>query len=88
MWKGGKHLKHGYVKVWCPDHPNNHLGFVYEHRLVMEAYLGRYLTRLEKVHHIDGDRTNNLIENLELTHDEEHTRHHKNLGKEPARLDG
>ena len=88
MWKGGKHLKHGYVKVWCPDHPHNHLGYIYEHRLVMETYLGRYLTRQEKVHHLDGDRTNNVIENLELIHDEEHTTYHNNLRKKSSRPDG
>lgn len=48
----------------------------YEHRYVMEQYLGRKLNRNEHVHHIDGNTINNVIENLELITASEHGRMH------------
>lgn len=68
MWTGGKKIgKGGYVLVWRPDHPNaNSQGYVSEHRLVMEQHIGRHLTSEEIVHHINKDRQDNHIENLQL----------------------
>lgn len=58
--------KRGYIHIYRPNHPfTDKNGYVYEHRLVMEAHLGRYLTPNEVVHH-KKSRSNNNIENLEL----------------------
>lgn len=54
-----------------------------EHRYVMEQHLGRQLSRDEVVHHKDGDKSNNDIENLELMSLSEHSRQHQ-LGNMPS----
>lgn len=67
-WKGGKtYHKAGYKMVRLPDHPRARTqGYVFEHILVMENHLSRYLTEDESVHHINGIKDDNRLENLEL----------------------
>ena len=66
-WKGGVAMVGKYRYLHRPDHPNcTKARYVAEHRLVMEAKLGRYLERHEVVHHIDGDPLNNDLSNLVL----------------------
>jgi len=48
----------------------------YEHRVVMERHIGRPLQRLEHVHHKNGNRTDNRIENLELLTATDHMTEH------------
>ena len=81
-WVGGRRYStFGYVLVLCPNHPNcDCQGYVREHRLVMEAHIGRTLLPTEIVHHINGKKDDNRIENLMLFSSiSEHRRHHMEL---------
>lgn len=76
-WKGGKHFSDGYIREYDPTHPHNTKGYVLQHRLVMERHLGRYLEPHEIVHHINGDKLDNRIENLVITNRSAHIKDHK-----------
>lgn len=68
-WKGGRVVdKDGYVLLLSPNHPHcrKHTGYVFEHRLVMEKVIGRFLLPEEVVHHRDGNKQNNRPDNLQL----------------------
>ena len=52
-------------------------GYAYEHRVVAEKKIGRALKPNEHVHHIDGDKTNNVPENLEVLLSVEHHFRHR-----------
>ncbi len=70
-WKGGRiQDKKGYILLYKPEHPNAVVGrthgYVYEHRFVMAEHLGRPLDTKEFVHHKNGIKDDNRLENLEL----------------------
>lgn len=72
MWKGGRSIaSNGYVLLRMPGH---HLadvrGYVYEHRLVAEQKLGRCLRKGEIPHHINGVKSDNRPENIDVVESE------------------
>jgi len=69
FWKGGRiKNKDGYILISSNEYPTmrSKTGYILEHRLNMSRYLGRALEKWESVHHIDGDKENNNISNLQL----------------------
>lgn len=67
----------GYIAIYCPDHIKaNKSGFIMEHILVMEQFIGRHLKDGEVVHHKNKIRDDNRIENLQLMTFKEHARFH------------
>ena len=77
-WKGGRVTsKDGYILIKNTDHPyKGKNGYVLEHRLVMEEFLGRYLLPEEVIHH-EGEKDDNRIEMLMLfENDSKHKIYH------------
>lgn len=63
----GFRMNSGYKSLRKPNHPNAAKdGYVFEHIVVMSEFLNRPLEKHENVHHLNGIKDDNRIENLEL----------------------
>ena len=78
MWKIKKIVRKGdYNYAVVKGHPNTtNNGYVLHHRIVMENHLGRILNSSEVVHHKNGNKLDNQLDNLLLTTNVEHARIH------------
>lgn len=85
-WRGGRtKCPNGYIKV--RDYSGRYVrNCIYEHRLVMEKHLGRYLYPWETVHHKNGIKDDNRIENLKLLPGKEHNTKVQKIYLENQRL--
>ncbi len=78
FWRGGKRLNsNGYYRIYVYE--NGEKRDIYEHKYIYEQHVGRHLTVDEKVHHIDGNKLNNHINNLYLCEGkkEHHSMHYQ-----------
>lgn len=74
---GAKGTGKGWIGVYgyryiCIALGNKKYKQIHEHRYIMEQHIGRKLSKKEHVHHKNGDRLDNRIENLEILSMEEH----------------
>jgi len=80
-------MNDGYIRIFTRDFQVSKL----EHRYLMEKKLGRKLSYLEVVHHIDGNKSNNHINNLSPMSYEKHSglhgkiKHSKSLDRSDYR---
>jgi len=89
-FKGGRRkTKLGYILILDRNHPNRNktTHCMSEHRLVMEKKIGRYLHKKEVVHHLNGVKDDNRIENLALCNNRTHSLYIRALQNKIKELD-
>lgn len=96
QWKGGRSVaSNGYVliRVGVGHHLADVRGYAYEHRVVAETKIGRRLRPGEQVHHINGLKSDNRPENIEVVASRSHhavlhrrTKKNRQLPDEPNPL--
>lgn len=96
-WKGGRLTRGEYVEIYIPSlqpakrrlarqmaAKGQH--YIREHRLVAAMREGRPLTKDEIVHHLNGQKQDNRMENLEVMPRAKHSMEHREIERELARL--
>lgn len=69
--------KDGYFRMYAAKHPYaNGRKEIHVHVMVMENHISRAINPDECVHHINGIKTDNRLENLQLMNHSEHSRAH------------
>jgi|TARA_R100001530_G_scaffold903_2_gene1576 hypothetical protein len=70
LYKGGHIDENGYNRIWVDGK------LCFEHRVLVEKDLNCKLARDEYVHHINGNPSDNRLENLKVMSASEHTAYH------------
>lgn len=71
-WKGGRNVTaNGYIEITIESHPRrNQRGYIFEHIVVTERILGKFLPPGAVVHHVDENKQNNFPSNLVICQNE------------------